>query len=76
MLSAERAGGAERALEVARRFELEGNLDVAFRSGLPAERIHEAIGRIETALKGAYPEIGRVYIEVDSLTDAQGVAQV
>ena len=47
------------------------NLDVAFCAGLPAERIHDAVGRIEDALKGAYPEIGRIYIEVDALTDVR-----
>ena len=47
------------------------NLDVAFQQGMPAEEIHTAIGRIEDALKGAYPEVGRVYIEVDSLTDVR-----
>ena len=47
------------------------NLDVAFTKSLPAEEIHDAIGRIEDALKSAYPEIGRVYIEVDSLTDVR-----
>ena len=50
------------------------NLDVAFRAGLPAEQIHEAVGRIEANLKGAYPEIGRIYIEVDSLKDVQAAA--
>jgi cation diffusion facilitator family transporter len=47
------------------------NLDVAFRKGLPAEEIHIAVGRIEDALKGAYPEVGQIYIEVDSLTDVR-----
>jgi len=47
------------------------NLDVAFRKGMPAEQIHSAIGRIEDALKGAYPEVGSVYIEVDSLKDVR-----
>ena len=47
------------------------NLDVAFQPSMPAEEIHTAIGRIEDALKGAYPEVGRVYIEVDSLTDVR-----
>jgi cation diffusion facilitator family transporter len=51
------------------------NLDVAFRAGLPAEEIHEAVGRIEAALKSAYPEIGRIYIEVDSLTDVRTASQ-
>ena len=47
------------------------NLDVAFRQGMPAEEIHTAVGRIEDALKGAYPQVGRVYIEVDSLKDVR-----
>jgi cation diffusion facilitator family transporter len=52
------------------------NLDVAFRVGLPAEQIHDAIARIEVALRGAYPEIGRIYIEADSLTDVRSSTQV
>jgi cation diffusion facilitator family transporter len=52
------------------------NLDVAFRAGLPAEQIYEAVGRIEGALKAAYPEIGRIYIEVDSLKDVRASSQV
>jgi divalent metal cation (Fe/Co/Zn/Cd) transporter len=51
------------------------NLDVAFRAGLPAEQIQEAVGRIEAALKEAYPEIGRIYIEVDSLTHVRAATQ-
>jgi cation diffusion facilitator family transporter len=47
------------------------NLDVAFLPGMPAEKIHGAIGRIEGSLKRAYPEIGRVYIEVDSFKDVR-----
>lgn len=46
------------------------NLDVAFRSQLRAKGIHDAIMRIETALKSAYPEVQRVYVEVESLRDA------
>jgi cation diffusion facilitator family transporter len=51
------------------------NLDVAFRAGLPAEQIHDAVGRLEVALKSAYPEIGRIYIEVDSLTDVRAASR-
>jgi cation diffusion facilitator family transporter len=47
------------------------NLDVAFRPELSGEGIHDAITRIESALKGAHPEIKRVYIEVESLADAR-----
>ena len=46
-------------------------LDVAFRTGIGAEDIHDAVGRIETALKSTYPEIARIYIEVDSLRDVR-----
>jgi cation diffusion facilitator family transporter len=52
------------------------NLDVAFHAGLPAEQIHDAVARIEVALRGDYPEIGRIYIEVDSLTDVGSSTQV
>ena len=47
------------------------NLDVAFRAHMSAEEIHVTIGCIEHALKGAYPEVNRVYIEVDSLKDVR-----
>jgi len=46
------------------------NLGVQFTPGLPAEDVHMAIHRIEDALKAARPEIGHVYIEVESLRPA------
>ncbi len=46
------------------------NLGVQFTPGLPAEDVHLAIHRIEDALKAARPEIGHVYIEVESLRPA------
>jgi divalent metal cation (Fe/Co/Zn/Cd) transporter len=45
------------------------NLDVQFTDGLGAEQVDEAIDRIETALKAAYHEINRIYIETASLRD-------
>ena len=48
------------------------NLDVAFTARLSAELITESIGRIEASLKAEYPEIRRIYIEVDSLKHVRG----
>lgn len=52
--------------------ELLVNLGVSFRPGTTAEAMHEAIARIETDLRGSYPECTRVYIEAESLP-AEGV---
>ncbi|MFA6332973.1 MAG: cation transporter dimerization domain-containing protein, partial [Methanoregula sp.] len=49
------------------------NMGVCFVRGATAEQMHEAIHRIETDLKSAYPETNRVYIEVESLSDVAGV---
>ena len=46
------------------------NLDVAFRPQLHGTGIHDAITRIEDGLKASYPEVQRVYIEVESLANA------
>ena len=43
------------------------NMGVCFAAGTTAEQMHEAIRRIETDLKSAYPQINRVYIEAESL---------
>jgi len=43
------------------------NMEVCFTAGTTAGEMHEAIHRIEAGLKGAYPQINRVYIEVESL---------
>ena len=51
------------------------NLDIAFLDGMPAEAIHDAVDRIETALKAAHPEVTRIYIEVDSLTHVRTAKQ-
>jgi cation diffusion facilitator family transporter len=51
------------------------NLDVAFREQAGGEGVHGAITRIEATLKGAYPEVRRVYVEVESLADARAAAR-
>jgi cation diffusion facilitator family transporter len=51
------------------------NLDVAFRSQLRAEGIHDAIMRIENGMKREYPEVQRVYVEVESLREAMAAEQ-
>lgn len=43
------------------------NLEVVFTPGLAAERIHAAIHRVEHAIDERYPDVTRVYIEVESL---------
>ncbi len=43
------------------------NMGVSFVRGITAERMLEAIHRIEADLHGAYPETNRVYIEMESL---------
>ncbi len=47
--------------------ELLVNMGVCFVAGTTAEQMHEAIRRIENALRNGYPEINRVYIEAESL---------
>lgn len=43
------------------------NMGVYFTPGITAEQMHEAIHRIEADLHTAYPQVNRVYIEVESL---------
>jgi divalent metal cation (Fe/Co/Zn/Cd) transporter len=43
------------------------NIEVQFTQGLPAEEIHAAIHRIEEAINVPYPEVSRIFIEVESL---------
>jgi len=43
------------------------NLGVQFKPGIPAERIHESIRRIETEISKTHPECRRVYIEAESI---------
>jgi cation diffusion facilitator family transporter len=46
------------------------NMGVCFAAGTTAGEMHAAVHRIEADLKGAYPVINRVYIEVESLPGA------
>jgi divalent metal cation (Fe/Co/Zn/Cd) transporter len=41
------------------------NIEVQFTPGLPAEDIHHAVHRIEERIAGPYPEVNRIFIEVD-----------
>jgi cation diffusion facilitator family transporter len=49
------------------------NIEVAFTPGLPAEEIHAAVHRIEESITVPYPEVSRIFIEVESL---RGTAEV
>jgi cation diffusion facilitator family transporter len=46
------------------------NLEVQFTPGLPAEEIHAAVHRIEDRITGPYPEVSRIFIEVEALRGA------
>ena len=41
------------------------NIEVRFTPGLPAEDIHAAVHRIEERIAEPYPEVNRIFIEVD-----------
>ena len=43
------------------------NIEVSFTPGLTAEEIHEAVHRIEERISGPYPEVSRIFIEVEAL---------
>ena len=43
------------------------NIEVRFTEGLPAEEIHAAVHRIEDGINEPYPEVSRIFIEVDAL---------
>ena len=43
------------------------NIEVKFTPGLPAEQIHEAVHRIERRINEPYPEVTRIFIEVEAL---------
>ena len=42
------------------------NIEVQFTAGLPAEEIHAAVHRIEERINGPYPEVSRIFIEVEA----------
>ena len=43
------------------------NIEVQFTPGLPAEQIHAAVHRIEARINEPYPEVSRIFIEVEAL---------
>ncbi len=45
------------------------NLDVAFRLESSGEDVHQAITRVETAIKAIDPAVNRVYIEAEAVAD-------
>jgi cation diffusion facilitator family transporter len=47
------------------------NIEVKFTPGLPAEQIHEAVHRIERCINEPYPEVTRIFIEVEALGGAR-----
>jgi cation diffusion facilitator family transporter len=43
------------------------NIEVTFTPGLPAEEVHDAVHRIEELISRPYPEVNRIFIEVEAL---------
>ena len=43
------------------------NIEVLFTPGLPAEEIHAAVHRIEERINEPFPEVSRIFIEVEAL---------
>jgi cation diffusion facilitator family transporter len=43
------------------------NIEVQFTPGLPAEDIHTAVHRIEERINERYPEVTRIFVEVEAL---------
>ena len=50
------------------------NIEVEFTPGLSAEDIHAAVHRIEDRINEPFPEVSRIFIEVEALADALGTA--
>ena len=46
------------------------NIEVQFAPGLPAEEIHAAVHRIEKHIREPFPQVSRIFIEVDVPPDA------
>ncbi len=46
------------------------NIEVTFSPGLSAEEIHDAVHRVEERINGPYPEVSRIFIEVEALGGA------
>ena len=52
------------------------NLEVTFTQGLPAEDVHAAVHRIEERINGPYPQVSRIFIEVEALKAATAASPV
>jgi cation diffusion facilitator family transporter len=50
------------------------NIEVKFTPGMTAEAIHETVHRIEERISVPYPEVNRIFIEVEALSGAAGVS--
>lgn len=50
------------------------NVEVTFTPGLPAEEIHAVVHRIEERITTRYPEVSRIFIEVEALAVAREVS--
>ena len=50
------------------------NIEVKFTPGLPAEEIHDAVHRIEERISEPFPEVSRIFIEVEALSGGAGRA--
>ena len=49
------------------------NIEVQFTPGLPAEEIHTVVHRLEAAIVARYPEVSKIFVEVESLTAGGGI---
>jgi len=43
------------------------NLELEFEPDLPSDAIHAAIHRVEDAITSRYPEVTRIFVELDSV---------
>jgi len=50
------------------------NIEVQFTPGLPAEDIHTVVHRIEERITDSYPEVSRIFIEVEALSGGADVS--
>jgi cation diffusion facilitator family transporter len=51
------------------------NIEVKFTPGLPAEDIHAAVHRIEERINEPFPEVSRIFIEVEALVGGPSEAR-
>jgi cation diffusion facilitator family transporter len=48
------------------------NLNIEFRDGLSAREVTASVDRIESRIRGRFPEVRRIFIEAEALTRAAG----